>query len=214
MYHQTQVNYKLLFLCLQCIPLPNFVLSHTTNTNMTISPFTAIRLDAGENQTGYVYVNATTDDLTLDSISGNINLDSTDVSFWTDAAKTTRMTFNALRTTVDQEVIDRIAAVAAGIATAEATAASELSDFVSATSTALTDLDTSLRSTISTINAKLGSDIAVGDALNASNLTAFETATASNFTDESNARTAADDALDARVANIEAQLAAMNSPPP
>jgi len=174
--------------------------------------------------TGHVYINPTSENLTIASASENITLDSQNVSFWTDAGKTTALTFNGLVGNLATEVTDRTTAVAAAQVAAEATAqtaldattvtiTAELADFVSANSTALTDLDTSLRSTIATINGKLGSDIAVGDALNASNLTAFETATASNFTDESNARTAADDALDARVANIEALIAAINSAP-
>lgn len=150
---------------------------------------TSLKLEgANSTVTGYVYIDPTSENLSLASASETIHLDARDVSFWSDPAKSTSMTFNYLRTVVYQEIDDRIAAVSA----AETAASDALAAAVTEVGTTVAALDASLTSGL----AGLQSNIDAGDALNASNLTAYEAAT------------------DGRLDAIEAFIASINQSPP
>ena len=159
------------------------------------SSLSALRLDGGVDQTGYMYIDTNTSDLTFESVSNNILLGAQDVSFYTDVAKTTTMTFNLLKANVESEVVDRVAAVAA----AEAAASTALAAATAEVGVALGNLDSAMQASFIAAAANVSSDLnmavnvrlaaeadidnarVVGDLVIANALAAFETDTATNF---------------------------------
>lgn len=190
------------------------------------SSLSALRLDGGVDQTGYMYIDTNTSDLTFESVSNNILLGARDVSFYTDVAKTATMTFKHLKANVESEVVGRVAAVAA----AEAAASTALTAATTEVGVALANLDSVMQASFVAAAANVESDLSAavsvrltaeadidnarvaGDLVNANALAAFETATATNFTAIAGDISTAVDALDVSLsADIATETAARNA---
>jgi hypothetical protein len=154
--------------------------------------------------TGHVYINPTSENLTIASASENITLDSQNVSFWTDEGKTTALTFNGLVGNLATEVTDRTTAVASAQVAAEATAQTALDATTVSITASLTSLDNNITGVSDLAEANLAAETALrtsADTIHTDAIAGLDT------------RLTTVEAIETRIAALESLIAAINSAP-